>query len=385
MVAHAVIYQIYPRSFADSDGDGIGDLPGITGRLDHLVELGVDALWLSPFYPSPQDDAGYDVADYRDVDPLFGTLADADAMIAAAHERGLRVIVDLVPNHTSIEHRWFQAALAARATRPSAAATISATGPARTARSHPTTGRASSAVRPGPGCPTGSGTCTCSTPSQPDLNWDNPEVRAEFEDVLRFWLDRGVDGLRIDVAHGLVKAPGLPDDVGGRPPAGRSRHGSDVGPGRRARDLPVLAPDRSTRTPGASGSWSPRPGCRRRSGWPATSGPDEMHQAFNFEYLYTPWRAADQRAVIDGVVGRHGVGRRADHLGAVQSRRDPPRHPAGLRRRHRSAAWASAPATRSPTAALGLRRARAATLLMLALPGSAYLYQGEELGLPEDV
>ncbi|BCJ60600.1 hypothetical protein Jiend_40220 [Micromonospora endophytica] len=162
-----MIYQIYPRSFADSGGDGIGDLPGITARLDHLAELGVDAIWLSPFYPSPQADAGYDVADYRDVEPLFGTLADADDLIAQARARGLRVIVDLVPNHTSSAHKWFQAALTAAPGSPSGSGTSSATAGDRTAASRPTTGRASSADRPGPGSPTGSGICTSSTPPSP--------------------------------------------------------------------------------------------------------------------------------------------------------------------------------------------------------------------------
>ena len=233
----AVIYQVYPRSFVDADGDGMGDLRGITSRLDHLVELGVDALWLSPFYRSPQADGGYDVADYRAIepsfgtlaeaeayiaeahalgirtiiDPRFGTLADLDALIAAARLRGLRVIVDLVPNHTSIEHAWFREALVA--------------GPGSPARDryHFRKGLGSDGELPPNGwqsvfggsawtrVPDGAWYLHLFDASQPDLNWDHPQVREEFSDVLRFWLDRGVAGFRVDVAHGLVKESGLPD------------------------------------------------------------------------------------------------------------------------------------------------------------------------------
>src|SRR5690349_5315879 len=170
----AVIYQIYPRSFADASGDGIGDLPGITSRLDSLKELGVDAIWLSPFMTSPQRDAGYDVADYRDVDPLFGTLADFDLMLEEAHARDIRVVVDLVPNHSSDQHVWFQEALKAAPGSPERARYIF-------------------------------------DATQPDFDWTNEEVREEFRSILRFWLDRGVDGFRVDVAHGMIKADGLPD------------------------------------------------------------------------------------------------------------------------------------------------------------------------------
>ena len=208
---HAVIYQVYPRSFADANGDGLGDLPGVIDRLDHLVELGVDALWLSPFYRSPQADAGYDVSDYRDVDPIFGTLTDAERLIAEAHRRDLRVIVDLVPNHTSVAHAWFQAALAA------------APGSPERERYMFRDGRGPGGERPpndwlsvfsGPAwsrVPDGQWYLHLFDSGQPDLNWDNCEVRAEFESILRYWLDRGVDGFRVDVAHGLVKAPGLPE------------------------------------------------------------------------------------------------------------------------------------------------------------------------------
>ena len=212
----AVIYQIYPRSFQDSNGDGIGDLPGITQRLDHVAALGVDAVWISPFFKSPMADYGYDVEDYRQVDPLFGTLADFDELLERAHGLGLRVIVDLVPNHTSDEHAWFVEALAA------------APGDAARERYLFRDGRGENGDEPpnnwqsifgGPawtrttnpdGTP-GQWYLHLFDAKQPDLNWENPQVRAEFEAILRFWLDRGIDGFRVDVAHGLVKEPGLPD------------------------------------------------------------------------------------------------------------------------------------------------------------------------------
>src|SRR5688500_16961113 len=228
----AVIYQIYPRSFADSDGDGIGDLPGIRSRLPYLRGLGVDAVWLSPFYASPQADAGYDVADYRTVDPMFGTLADARALLGDAHDLGLRVIVDLVPNHSSDQHEWFRRAIA------------EGPGSAMRARYHFRPGQGADGELPpndwqsifgGPawtrttdpdGTP-GDWYLHLFAPQQPDFNWDHPAVADEFRTILRFWLDLGVDGFRIDVAHGLVKAAGLPDvgartewhllDVGGSP------------------------------------------------------------------------------------------------------------------------------------------------------------------------
>src|SRR5690606_14288019 len=211
----AVIYQVYPRSFADANGDGMGDLAGVRDRMPYLAKLGVDAIWLSPFYTSPQNDGGYDVADYRDVDPRFGTLEDFDAMREAAHEAGIRIIVDLVPNHSSSEHAWFKAALAA------------GPGSAERARYHfRDVDPAKPDTPPNNWQSVFGGPAWSKTPdgkqwylhlfdsTQPDLNWDNPEVHAEFHSILRFWLDRGADGFRIDVAHGMVKAEGLPDTGG---------------------------------------------------------------------------------------------------------------------------------------------------------------------------
>ncbi|UCN16075.1 glycoside hydrolase family 13 protein [Cellulomonas iranensis] len=394
----AVIYQVYPRSFADASGDGVGDLPGVTSRLEHLVDLGVDAVWLSPFYRSPQADAGYDVADYRDVDPLFGTLADADALVARAHELGLRVIVDLVPNHTSDEHVWFQAALAA------------GPGSRERARYHFRDGRGEHGELPpnnwesifgGPawtrttdpdGTP-GQWYLHLFDSKQPDLNWDDPEVREEFEDVLRFWLDRGVDGFRVDVAHGMVKQPGLPDWDGHVTMIEGSDDVDGVdavdGSGNRGpmfdqdgvheiyrawrRVLDTYDGDRAMVTE----AW-----VEPLSRLARYVRPDEAHQSFNFAFLAAGWHGPSLRRVITSsyaandavgapttwVLSNHDVVRHASRLGLP----DPTHRPNGIGH-----------GDEQPDAALGLRRARAATLLMLGLPGSAYVYQGEELGLPE--
>ena len=201
----AVVYQVYVRSFADANGDGVGDLQGIRERLPYLRDLGVDALWLTPFYTSPQIDGGYDVADYRDVDPMFGTLTDFDAMITDAHALGLRIIVDLVPNHTSSAHPWFQAALAAAPGSAERERYLFADGKGEQGELPPNDWES---IFGGPAwsrVADGQWYLHLFDPAQPDLNWRHPEVRAEFEDVLRFWLDRGVDGFRIDVAHGMIK------------------------------------------------------------------------------------------------------------------------------------------------------------------------------------
>jgi alpha-glucosidase len=381
----AVIYQIYPRSFADSGGDGVGDLPGITGRLDHLARLGVDAVWVSPFYRSPQADFGYDVADYRDVDPGYGTLRDADALIGRAHELGLRVIVDLVPNHTSSEHPWFRAALAAPPGSPERERFIFRNGRGAAGQEPPNDwpsmrgGTAWTRVPGEDGTP-GQWYLHLFDAIQPDLNWSNPEVHEEFRSVLRFWLERGVDGFRIDVAHGLVKADGLPDIAGA----------SIRGPGRQT--LPMWNQDgvheiyrdwrRIADSYGAilvAEAWVGPPPVLAQY-----VRPDELHQAFNFEYLLAPWSAAELREVIEKSL------RSNDAVGApttwVLSNHDVVRHPTRLAPADAAAPGAPAGDPAGPEPAGGrpaLRRGRAATLLMLALPGAAYLYQGEELGLPE--
>ena len=381
----AVIYQIYPRSFADASGDGIGDLPGITSRLDHLVSLGVDAIWLSPFYRSPQKDAGYDVADYCDVDPLFGTLDDFDALRSAAHERGIRVIVDLVPNHSSDQHTWFQAALAAAPGSAERARYMFRDGSGPNGDLPPNNWES---VFGGPAwtrVPDGQWYLHLFDSTQPDFDWSNPEVQEEFRRILRFWLDRGVDGFRVDVAHGLVKTDGLPDhlpeidadSMGGHDEA--PYWGQD-GVHEIYRDWNrVLAEYDGDRALCAE-AWLPT--VDRTAEWVRS---DEMHQAFNFPYLMTGWDAAAIREVISEslrafpavgapatwVLSNHDVVRHASRLALTAE--NPQGHGIGP----------SSPG--KPIADVGLRRARAATTLMLALPGSAYLYQGEELGLPEVV
>ncbi len=403
---HAVIYQVYPRSWADSDGDGVGDLPGITARLPYLRDLGVDAIWLSPFYVSPMNDAGYDVADYRAVDPLFGRLADADTLVATAHDLGLRVLVDLVPNHSSSEHPWFRAALAAAPGSPERARYIFRDGRGEHGELPPNNwpsvfgGRGWSRVTEADGSP-GQWYLHIFDTTQPDYDWTNPEVRAEFLSIIGFWVERGVDGFRVDVAHGLVKEDGLPDWVGG--PIGQGAIHADEGeegeePARLHDADPATHPPmwnqpgvheiyRAWRELLDSFGEPERILCAEAWVRPAARlaeyvRPDEMHQAFNFPFLDTHWYADRLHRVIEEsyaatdavgapttwVLSNHDVVRHVSRLGLDQAL---PR-PNGIR--------ADDP---QPDLELGLRRARAATTVMLGLPGGAYLYQGEELGLPE--
>ncbi|NBE53350.1 glycoside hydrolase family 13 protein [Streptomyces boluensis] len=372
----AVIYQVYPRSFADGDGDGMGDLQGIRRRLPHLRDLGVDAVWLSPFYASPQADGGYDVADYRTIDPMFGDLLDADALLRDAHALGLRVIVDLVPNHSSDRHEWFRRAVAEGPGSP------------LRERYHFRPGKGADGQLPpndwesifgGPAwtrLPDGEWYLHLFAPEQPDFNWDHPAVHDEFRSILRFWLDMGVDGFRVDVAHGLVKEAGLPDIGGGDQ---LKLLGNDRMPFfdqdgvhaiyRRWRQvLAEYAGDRIL----VAEAWTPT--VERTAHYVR---PDEMHQAFNFQYLGTSWDAAELRAVIDSsLAAMRPVGAPTTW---VLSNHDVTRHATRLANPPGAGTQLRTPGDR----ALGLRRARAATLLMLALPGSAYLYQGEELGLPD--
>jgi hypothetical protein len=300
----AVVYQVYVRSFADADGDGVGDLQGIRQRLPYLRDLGVDALWLTPFYTSPQVDAGYDVADYRNVDPLFGNLTDFDAMITGAHALGLRIIVDLVPNHTSSAHPWFTAALAAGPGSPERERYLFAEGRGEQGEQPPNDWES---IFGGPAwtrVADGQWYLHLFDPAQPDLNWRHPEVRAEFEDILRFWLDRGVDGFRIDVAHGMIKAEGLPD-VGFNSMTTGRRQSELLGKGR----LPYFDQDE---VHDIYRAWRPildsYPGGRMAvaEAWAETPqrlaryiGPDELHQAFSFDFLDATWSADSFRKVID--------------------------------------------------------------------------------------
>ena len=362
----AVFYQVYPRSFADGNGDGTGDLIGLRERLDYLAELGVDALWLSPFYRSPMADGGYDVSDPCDVDPRFGTLADFDAMIAAAHERRLRVTVDIVPNHFSDQHPWFQQALAAGPGSPERARFFFRDGGGEHGELPPNNWPAAFGGPAWQRLPDGQWYLHLFAPEQPDLNWDNPEVPAEFERVLRFWLDRGVDGFRIDVAHGMAKPAGLPD-----------------------LDLTKLGPRSETPTPSRYDIRTDRdevhaylrgfrqvldsyPGERMAVGevWVADDGrlaryarSGELNLTFNFTLLKAPWGAEPLRDAIDSSMSAMA------EVGApctwVLSNHDVIRH-----------------VTRYGGGAVGVARARAAALLQLSLPGAVYVYNGDELGLP---
>jgi alpha-glucosidase len=376
----AVIYQVYLRSFADANGDGIGDLGGVRARLPYLASLGVDALWFNPWYASPMADAGYDVADYRSIDPAFGTLAEAEALITEAHELGLRIIVDIVPNHCSDQHPWFREAVAA------------GPGSAQRERFWFRPGRGEHGELPpndwksefgGPawtriaepdGAP-GQWYLHLFAPQQPDLNWNNAQVRAEHEDILRFWFDRGADGVRIDSATMPAKDPLLPDFDRAEP----------AGPHPFVDRDEVHEIYRAWR---AVAEAYPEPKALIGEVWLADPGrfaaylrPDEMHAAFNFDYLNCPWDGARLRAVIDATLEAHAP---VDAPATwVLSNHDVTRHVTRYGRED-SAMGRSPWQHDAPTdLEQGTRRARAALLLNLALPGSCYLYQGEELGLWE--
>ncbi len=351
----AVCYQIYIRSFADSDGDGIGDMAGIDARLPYLAELGVDAIWVTPFYPSPQADHGYDVADYRDVDPMFGTLADFDAMLAHAHDLGIRVIVDLVPNHTSSAHPWFRAALAARPGSRERERYVFRDGRGHDGSAPPNNWQSMFGGPAWTRVEDGQWYLHLFDAEQPDLNWWNPEVGDEFEAILRFWLDRGVDGFRIDVAHGLVKRADLRDL--------RRFEGLVMWDQPEVHDVyrrwhKVLAEYDGHRMAVAE-AWTDSPEATARY-----IRSDELQQAFNFHWLTAPWSAAAFRKVVTSSL--ESVRLVDGSATWVLSNHDVVRHP-----------------TRYGGGATGLARARAAVLTMMALPGSAYVYQGEELGLEQ--
>ncbi len=385
----AVTYQIYIRSFADADGDGLGDVAGIRSRLPHLDELGVDAIWINPWYPSPQADGGYDVADYRDIDATFGTREEAEALIADAHARGIRVLLDIVPNHTSDEHPWFVEALAAGPGSPERERYIFRSGAGPDGARPPNDwtsafgGPAWRRVTEPDGAP-GEWYLHLFDAKQPDLNWDNPVVQAEFESILRFWFDRGVDGFRIDVAHGLIKDPALPDlGQDGRHPmetVGGQGHPHWDRPG-------VHEIYRAWRK--VADSYDP-PRVFVAEAWVTSAErlaayvrPDELHTAFDFDFVRAAWNAPALRATVTSSLAAH------DSVGApvmwVLSNHDIARHVTRLGRP--SATRSDDPLhghdAEDADPVLGRRRARAALLLELALPGGVYLYQGEELGLEE--
>jgi alpha-glucosidase len=383
----AVVYQLYIRSFTDTSGNGIGDIDGMRSRLRYLRDLGVDAVWVNPWFVSPMVDGGYDVADYRDIDPLFGTLADAQAFIDEAHALDLRVLLDIVPNHTSDQHPWFQAALAAGPGSRERDFYVFRDGRGRAGSRPPTDwpsvfgGPAWTRVIEPDGRP-GQWYLHLFAPEQPDLDWTEPEVRAEFESILRFWFDRGADGFRIDVAHGLVKDPEFPD-LGRRSPKSAVKPGpywDQDGVHDIYRRWRAIADEFGDRVFVAEVFVSTAERLARYL------RPDELHTAFDFRFLLAGWDATALRKAIDASLGALApVGAPATW---VLSNHDQARHVTRLGRAGgRSVDPVSGVGTRTtpiPTdLELGRRRARAALLLMLALPGCAYLYQGEELGLDE--
>lgn len=374
----AVFYQIYPRSFFDASGDGVGDLRGVISKLDYIAELGVTALWLSPFYPSPQVDAGYDVSDYCDVDPLFGSLDDFKELLNAAHARNIRVTIDIVPNHCSNLHPWFQAAVAA------------GRGSAERARFHFVDGRGENGELPptnwtsvfgGPswtrvsepeGTP-GQWYYHLFAAEQPDFNWDNPEVLQEFIRVFRFWLDLGVDGFRIDVSDALIKDTNWRDTDGGWPiiPKDDSsgvheiyralRRVMDEYDGDRMAVIETGADDHTVAL---------------------FLRPDEMHLAFNFSFVKAQWRADSFRQAIDNALAANALV--GAHTTWVTDNHDTPRSVS----RYSSDVSLDGiyiPAVSSDQASVteqGKQRVTALASLLLSLPGAAYIYNGQELGLP---
>ncbi|ACU75798.1 alpha amylase catalytic region [Catenulispora acidiphila DSM 44928] len=391
----AVVYQVYVKSFADGDGDGTGDLDGLASRLDHLERLGVDALWLSPCYPSPGRDGGYDIADYFSIDPLYGGTAALDRLVKAAHDRSLKVLLDIVPNHCSAEHPWFQQALNSPA------------GSSQRALFHFHDGQGADGELPPNNWQSvfgGSAWTRTTDPDgspgqwylhlfdswQPDLNWDRPEVRAHFQDMLRHWFDKGVDGFRIDVAAMLVKADGLPD----RPDNGFRPGGSDPASNQPAvhdiyRSWRAVTEEYADRDLMLVGEiWAPT-----AEHVTAFIRPGELHEAFYFDLMTQNWDAAafrasvqralqamaatapvpDQAGVLAWVLNSHDAHRAVSRYGLTTA--EPLESPDAMARLLRR---------RGPVdVAVGQARARAALLFQLALPGAAFLYQGEELGLPE--
>jgi alpha-glucosidase len=372
----AVVYQVYVRSFADANGDGVGDLAGVLERLPYLRDLGVDALWFNPWYPSPMADSGYDISDYRSIDPAFGTLGDAERLIAEARTLGIRTIVDIVPNHVSDQHPWFRDALA------------SPPGSPERERFWFRPGRGVDGELPPNGWQSifGGSAWTRSVdgdewylhlfaPEQPDVNWTHPDVWAEHEDVLRFWFDRGVAGVRIDSAALLVKDPELAEED---PQSGPGEH-----PYMDRDDLHEIyrrwrsiADGYSDRRVLVGELWLPDADRFARY-----LRPDELHIAFNFDFLACPWEPGPMRSSIESALAAHAPVSAPTTW--VLSNHDVTRPVTRYGRADTSFAFESKRAGTPTDLDLGTRRARAAALLAMALPGSMYVYQGEELGLPE--
>jgi len=364
--SRAVFYQLYPRSFADGDGDGVGDLHGALARLDHLTHLGVDAVWLNPVMVSPMADHGYDVADPRDVDPLFGGIDALDRLLGAAHRAGIRVTMDLVPNHTSAAHPWFVEALASEPGSPARERYIFRDGAGSDGAGPPNNwvsvfgGPAWTRVSEADGRP-GQWYLHLFDAQQPDLNWDNPEVPADLERTLRFWLDRGVSGFRIDVAHGMAKPPDLPDMAeAGSPLLALGRHDprfNHDGVRRIHRGIRSVLddyPDAVT----VGEIW-----VFDNADFAKYLRPDELHLGFNFHLVRADFDAAELRSAID------------NSLAAASLAGSPPTWTLSNHDVEREV-------TRYGGGLVGLARARAMALVLLALPGPAFIYNGSELGLP---
>ncbi|TPQ15516.1 glycoside hydrolase family 13 protein [Streptomyces sporangiiformans] len=371
----AVIYQVYIRSFADGNGDGDGDIAGLRSRLPYLKALGVDALWINPWYKSPMADGGYDVADFRAIDPLFGTLADAEQLIEDAHRHGIRIIPDIVPNHTSDQHAWFQQALAAGPGSPERDRYIFRPGRCPDGAQPPNNWVSCFGGPAWTRVPDGDWYLHLFTPQQPDLNWQHPDVHAEFESILRFWFSRGVDGFRIDVAHGLAKDPELPDLAQAQIP---HPHWDRDGVHAVYRTWRKIADEYPGDRTFVAEAWTDTP-----DRLAAYVRPDGLHTAFNFDFLMASWDAKVLRAAIDDSLAMlSSVGAPATW---VLSNHDVMRHTSRYARPNVKRWIPNVPYLPDGPAdlELGTRRARAAALLMLALPGGAYIYQGDELGLPE--
>jgi alpha-glucosidase len=371
----AVVYQVYVRSFADANGDGIGDLAGVRARLPYLHELGVDALWFNPWYPSPGADAGYDISDYRSIDPAFGTLREAEGLIAEARALGIRTIVDIVPNHVSKEHPWFRAALQSRPGSPERARFWFRPGKGANGDEPPNDWQSifggSAWTRVGDG----EWYLHLFAPEQPDLNWTHEDVWAEHEEVLRFWFDRGAAGVRIDSAALLIKDPELGDErlhpAPGEHPFTDRDALHDV-----YRRWRAVADSYDEPRILVGEVWLPDADRFARY-----LRPDELHTAFNFDFLGCPWDAGRMRSSIDGALAAHAP---VDAPATwVLSNHDVTRPVTRYGRDDTSFAFESKRAGTPTDLHRGLRRARAAALLAMALPGSLYVYQGEELGLPE--
>ena len=365
----AVVYQVYLRSFADANGDGTGDLAGVRARLAYLQHLGVDALWFNPWYPSPQADSGYDITDYRSIDPVFGTLAEAEQLIADARALGIRTIVDIVPNHVSSEHPWFKAALEAGPGSPERARFWFRTG---SGDAPPNSWQSIFGGSAWTRVDDGEWYLHLFAPEQPDLNWTHPDVMGEHEDVLRFWFDRGAAGVRIDSAALLVKDPDLSEITEGTPHPFEDRDElHDI-----YRSWRAIADSYEEPRVLVGEVWLPD--AERLARYIRS---DELHTAFNFDFLRCPWDRDRLRRSIESALALH------EPVDApttwVLSNHDVTRPPTRYGREDTSFSFEAKREGTPTDLARGTRRARAAALLAMALPGSLYVYQGEELGLPE--